>query len=177
MLVVRKTCTRLKKVSPTSSDGVISKSLCREPDPCTIQKFANGSPLDSAAGKVARWGERKGRCKVFWRCRGVIRRTGLKIHPPLVCRVSTWACEWCVAWTGSLILPELALQYLNFINQLGELVVGGDWASFGDAGFRNPTEKEELPKSHMRGHEQGNQQALQVSGSREPVLEEALRWT
>ena len=84
------------------------------------------------------------------------------------------AGEWRAARTGSLILPELTLQYLNFIDQLGELVVGSDGAPFGNAGFRDPAEKVELPESHVRGNEQGDQEALLVGRLREPVPEEAL---
>lgn len=78
------------------------------------------------------------------------------------------------ARTGSLIPPEMALQYLNLIDQLGELVIGRDGASFGNAGFGDPAEKEELPEGDVRGHEQGNQEALLVRRLREPVPEEAL---
>lgn len=90
---------------PTSSDSIISKSLCREPDPRPIQKFANGGPMDAAATQVSHWGEREGGGKEVWRCRGVIWGTGLKIHPPLVWEGPTWAGEWRAAWSGSLILP------------------------------------------------------------------------
>lgn len=153
-----------------SLDSVISESLCREPDPRPVQKFANGGPVDAAATQVSHRRERKGGGKVVWRCRGA----GLKIHPPLVWAGPTRAGERRVAWTGSLVLPELALQHLDFIDQLGELVVGGAGASFGNAGFRNPAQKVELPESHVWWREQGDQEALLVGGSREPVPEEAL---
>lgn len=53
-------------------------------------------------------------------------------------------------------------------------MVSGDGASSGNAGFRDPAQKVELPESHVRGHEQGNQEALLVSRSGKEVSEEAV---
>lgn len=54
-------------------------------------------------------------------------------------------------------------------------MVGGDAASFDNAGFGNPTKEVELPDSHVRGRELGKQEALVVNRSRKPVPEEALQ--
>lgn len=61
----------------------------------------------------------------------------------------TWAGQRYGPWIASLVPPELVLQYLDFINQLGELVVGGDGATSGNAGFRDPAQEEELPNSNV----------------------------
>lgn len=74
-----------------------------------------------------------------------------------------------------MVLPQLALQNLDFVDQLGELVVGGDGAPAGDARLRDPAQEEQLPQRHVRRREQRQQHSLLVGGPREPVSEEALR--
>lgn len=164
----------LKELSIVASDSVVIKSLCGKPDPRPINKFTDGSPVDSSAAQVSRRCERKGGGEVVWGCWRLTCGKGCKIHPPLVWRGHTRAGGCYALRTAPFILPELALENLNFINQLGELVEGGDGAPPGNTGFRNPTQEEELPNHNMWGHEQRNQDPLWVSGAREPIPEETL---
>lgn len=167
----------LKEMSIIVSDSVIIKSLCGKPDPRPIKKFTDGSPMDSTAAQVSHRCERKGGGEDVWSCWRLIRGKRCKIHPSLVWRGRIRAGECYAPRTAAFILPELALENLNFIDQLGELVEGGDGAPLGNTGFRNPAQEIELPNHNMWGHEQGNQDPLWVSGTREPVPEETLWWT
>lgn len=130
--------------------------------------------MDSTVAQVSERCERKGGREEVWGCRRLICGKHCKIHPSLVWRGYTRAGECYAPRTVPFILPELALENLNFIDELGELVEGGNGPTSGNTGFRNPAKEEELPNHNVWGHEQGNQDPLWVSGSREPVPEETL---
>lgn len=146
----------LKELSIIASDSVIIKSLSGKPDPRPIKKFTDGSPVDSTAAQVSHWCERKGGGEEVWSCQRLICGKRCKIHPSLVWRGCTRAGECYAPRTASFILPELALENLNFIDQLGELVEGGNGPPTGNTGFRNPAKEEQLPNHNMWGQEQGN---------------------
>lgn len=124
--------------------------------------------MDPTAAQVPHRREREGGGEEVWSHRRLVRGKRCKIHPALVCRGRSGA-------GGRRRLPELALEDVDFIHQLGELVEGGDGAPAGNTGFRNPAQEEELPNDHVGGHEQREEEPLRVGGPAEPVPEEALR--
>lgn len=140
---------KLPTGAPSTSDSVVIEGLCGEPGPGPVQKLADGSPEDAGAAQVSCWRIRKGGREEVWRCRRVIEGNGCKIHPPLVGGRPGRAGQRRVAGAGPLVLPQLALQNLNFVDQLGELVVGGDGASSGDARFGDPAQEEQLPQGQV----------------------------
>lgn len=143
---------KLKELGIIASDSVVIKSLCGEPDPRPIKKFTDGSPVHSTAAQVSHRCERKGGGDEVWGYRRLICGQCCKIHPSLFWRGGTRAGECYTPTTAPFILPELALENLNFINQLGQLVEGSDGPPSGNTGFRNPAQKKELPNHNMRGH-------------------------
>lgn len=124
--------------------------------------------MDPAAAQVPHRREREGGGEEVWSRRRLVWGKRCEIHPPLVSRGRSGA-------GGRRRPPELALEDVDFIHQLGELVEGGDGAPSGNTGFRNPAQEEELPNDHVGGHEQREEEPPRVGGPAEPVPEEALR--
>ena len=158
-----------------ASQRLIGQGLSGQPDLCSIQELAEGSSQDAAATQVSHGGEGEGGAEVIWRRGSIHGGHGLKVHLALVRRSPTGGGGWGAGWRGPLVLAELVLEHLDLISQLGELVVGRDRASSGDASLRDPAEEVEPPQGEVRGQEQGDEETLQVRRPGEPVPEEALR--
>lgn len=157
--------------SSVPSNRLISQCLCREPYLGSIEELAKRSPQDAGAAQVTHRREGERGAEVLWRSRGLVRSWScLKVHFAVL-RV------WVVGSTAcSIVLPQLVLEHFNLICEQRELVEGGDGAALRDLCLGNPAEKVELPDREVRREELGQQQALQVNRTREPVPNEALRW-
>lgn len=131
--------------------------------------------MGAAAAQVPHRAEGEGGADEVRGRGGLAGGAGFEVHPPLVGGRDARAGQRRAARAGPLVLLEPALQDLDLIHQLGELVVGGGVASFGDAGLGHPAQEEQLPQGQVGGHEQRDEHALLVGRPREPVPEVALR--